>query len=368
LNQGVLRDLSRRPRRLERFQRLEQARIGFLTLAGVLPEEPASDATARGPAEQIGAAYDYRRQRIILVPSAIQTRRELQLVLAHELTHALEDQRFPLRLTASVGPTQRAAARRAVIEGTATYVAAVYAGRYLRDRVPVTQRLAGQRSIYAAGGSTPYAVKAVTIFAYIEGALFVRGLHLRAGGWTLVNRALSRPPARTREILHPADWPGGPPAGPVPLNLRPLLGAEWSRVGGGPAGEQDALAVLGAGAPDEGAKLGAEGWAGGRFELWRGDQGACDGCEGEVGVVAFRWRGRLDAREFARAFFAYMLVGRLAARLERRTWRLAEGFASLRTAARSSAIAFAPTDDLATAVAESAAAQAGSTRRGPRRN
>ena len=223
------------------------------------------------------------------------------------------------------------------------------------------QRLAGQRSIYAAGGSTPYAVKAVTIFDYVEGALFVRGLHRRAGGWALVNGALARPPARTREILHPADWPHGAPARAVRVRLGPLLGAEWRRVGGGPAGEQDALAVLGAGAPDEGARVGAAGWAGGRFELWRAWRGcAATAATVHLGMVAFRWRDRLDAREFARAFFAYMLVGRLAERLERRTWRLADGFASLRSAGRSSAIAFAPTEELATAAAESAALEAGS--------
>ncbi len=342
-------------------RRLERARTGFLRLAGVLPEEAASDATAQGPAERIGAAYDHRHKRIILVQGAIQTRRELELVLAHELTHALEDQHFPLRLMDSVGPTQRADARRAVIEGTATFVAALYAGRYLGDEISVTQRLAGQRSIYAAGGPTPYAVKAVTIFDYVDGALFVRRLHLRAKGWALVNRALSQPPVRTQEILHPGKWSRGPPPRAVRLDLGHLLGADWRRVGGGLAGEQDALAVLGAGAPDAGAKLGAAGWAGGSFELWRprGDQASCEDCEGNVGVVAFRWRDRLDAWEFARAFFAYMLVGRLGERIGRRAWDLGnEGFANLSSARRASAIAFAPSEELATSAAESAALQA----------
>ena len=132
-------------------------------------------------------------------------------------------------------------------------------------------------------------------------------------------------------------------------------------MGGGPAGEQDALAVLGAGAPDAGAKLGAAGWAGGSFELWRarGDQASCEDCEGNVGVVAFRWRDRLDAWEFARAFFAYMLVGRLGERIGPRAWDLGDdGFASLSSARRASAIAFAPSEELATSVAERAALQA----------
>jgi hypothetical protein len=355
LNRGLVRRMRQDPGRLARTRQLERARTGFGKLAGTLPEQPASDVTVRGPSEQIGAAYDYRHKRIILVQGATQTRRELQLVLAHELTHALEDQHFRLHLPGSVGPAQSAEARRALIEGTATFVAARYARLYLSDHVPVVQRLAGQRSLYGAGGSTPYASKAVTIFDYVDGALFVRGLHLH--GWRPVNRALRHPPTRTEEVLHPRGWRRDPAPQPVGLALNPLLGADWRLVGGGPAGEQDALAVLGKGAPDSEAKPGAAGWAGGRFQLWRarGNAGDCEGCAtGDVGVVAFRWHGRLDTWQFSKAFFAYMLVGRLGERIGPRTWHLDDGFASLRNLRRASAIAFAPTQHLATTVAQSA--------------
>jgi hypothetical protein len=355
LNRGLVRRMRQDPGRLARTRQLERAHTGFGKLAGILPEQPASDVTARGPSEQIGAAYDYRHKRIILVQGATQTRRELQLVLAHELTHALEDQHFRLHLPGSVGPAQSAEARRALIEGTATFVAARYARLYLSDHVQVVQRLAGQRSLYGAGGSTPYATKAVTIFDYVDGALFVRGLHLH--GWRPVNRALRHPPTRTEEILHPRGWRRARAPHPVRLALHPLLGADWRLVGGGPAGEQDALAVLGKGAPDSEAKPGAAGWAGGRFQLWRarGDAGNCKGCAtGDVGVVAFRWHGRLDTWQFSKAFFAYMLVGRLGERIGPRTWHLDDGFASLRNSRRASAIAFAPTQHLATTVAQSA--------------
>jgi hypothetical protein len=360
LSQSLTRRMSGHPALIERTRRLERARTGFGDLAGILPEQ-ASDATAHGPAERIGGAYDYSRKQIILVQGAIQTRRELQLVLAHELTHALEDQQFALRLAASVGSTQRAQARRALIEGTAMFVDALYARRYLGDRVAVKQRLAGQRSIYAAGGSIPYAIKAATIFDYVEGAMFVRALYLRADGWSSVNRALRDPPIRTEEVLHPRAWRRSPAPQPVRLDLHPVLGAEWRLVGRGPAGEQDALAVLGEGAPEAEAEPGAAGWAGGRFELWRarGHATDCEGCAaGDVGVVGFRWRGRADTWQFARAYFTYMLVGRLGERVAPRTWRVSDEYASLRSARRASAIAFAPTQHLATTVAQSAALHA----------
>src|SRR5262249_41783846 len=57
--------------------------------AGPLPEPQATEASgATSSAEQIGAAYDYRSGRILLVNRAISSRRQLHLVVAHELTHA----------------------------------------------------------------------------------------------------------------------------------------------------------------------------------------------------------------------------------------------------------------------------------------
>jgi hypothetical protein len=325
----------------------------------MLPEQPGSDATARASVEAIDAAYDYVHDRILLVQRAIETRRELQLVLAHELTHALEDQHLPLRLAAASGLTERAQSHRALIEGTATFVAARYASWYLHDRIPVEQRLAGQRSVFAAGGSTPFAVKAANIFDYVDGALFVRALHRH--GWEAVNRALRHPPTRTEQILHPRNWRHSPQPRPVHLDLGRLLGGEWHLVGGGPAGEQDVVAILGQGAFGVEASQAGAGWAGGRFGLWHGgdDPAGCEGCAGsEIGAVAFRWRHRLDAWQFGRAFFAYMLAGRLGERNDPRTWELSDGFASLGSTPRSSAIAFAPTEELARSVARSSARQA----------
>jgi hypothetical protein len=318
------------PARLRRPRRLERAWIGFEQLAGILPEQPGSDATAPGSVEGIDAAYDYVHKRILLVQGAIETRRELQLVLAHELTHALEDQHLPLRLAAAIGLSEKAQSRRALIEGTATFVAARYASRYLSDQVPVEQRLAGQRSLFAAGGSTPYAVKAANIFDYVDGALFVRGLHRH--GWVPVNRALRHPPTRTQQILHPKGWRSNRRPPPVRLDLSRLIGGGWHLVGGGPAGEQDVLAILGQGAFGVEIDEAGAGWAGGRFELWRAgdDPAGCEDCAGsEIGAVAFRWRHRFDAWEFGRAFFAYMVAGRLGERKGPRSWELSESFASL---------------------------------------
>jgi hypothetical protein len=365
LSRASSRRASRAPHGLRGSRRLERAWIGFEQLAGILPEQPGSDATAPGSIEGIDAAYDYVHKRILLVQGAVETRRELQLVLAHELTHALEDQHLPLRLGASIGLTEKAQSRRALIEGTATFVAARYASRYLSDEVTVEQRLAGQRSVFAAGGSTPYAVKAANIFDYVDGALFVRGLHRH--GWRPVNGALRHPPTRTQQILHPRAWRHSRRPPPVHLDLAELLGNGWHLVGGGPAGEQDVLAILGQGAFGVEIDQAGAGWAGGRFELWRAgdDPAGCEDCaQREIGAVAFRWRHRLDAWEFGRAFFAYMVAGRLGERIGPRNWELSDGFASLGSTPRSSAIVFAPSEEVARSVARASARQA--VKRSPR--
>jgi hypothetical protein len=359
--------IAARPGRAGRERRLAHSELGIERLAGLLPEPQATEASgATASAEQIGAAYDYRSGRILLVNRAISSRRQLHLVIAHELTHALEDQHFDLRLATSRGPSEVAQARRALIEGTATYIAARYDRRYQGNRLRLDLEISGQRSVFAAGGQTPFAVKASTIFDYVSGPLFVARLYDRARGWRLVNRALRSPPQLTRYILHPRSWPTSRPAAGVTLaGVRPQ-GPSWLRVGGGFAGEQLLLSILSEGAPTTVSQAAAAGWRGGRFAVWRAAGADCPlGCPtGDAGVVAVRLRGGADVGQLAEAFLDYALLGRLGERTGPRTWRLLEGYTTLAAGRRSAAIAFAPSASAAHRLARAAAAAASSSGRG----
>jgi hypothetical protein len=81
-----------------------------------------------------------------------------------------------------------------------------------------------------------------------------------------------------------------------------VLRQHWRWVGGGPAGEEQALVILLAGNPGSEAQLGASGWVGGRFAVWtpRSAQRDCapDCVLNNVGVVAFRWHSRDDVSQF----------------------------------------------------------------------
>lgn len=338
--------LAAHPSLLQRQRLLASAQLGLERLAGLLPPPIATEASgSRAAAEQIGGAYDYSSGAILLVNRTIATRRQLHIVIAHELVHALEDQHFRLRLATARGPSEAQQARRALIEGTATFVASRYDHRYQENNVPVRLAISSQQSVFAAGGETPFAVKASTIFDYVAGPLFVARLYSRAGGsWRLVDHALREPPRLTRDILQPASWQHR--AAPMPIRLvgaRPP-GRRWRLVGGGVAGEESLLSLLASGGPMQYAEAAAAGWRDGRFALWRRAGSGCAlGCATDTaGVLAIRLRGHAAVSRVARAYFAYALLGLLGERVGDRTWRVGDGYTALGRTRRSAAIAFAP--------------------------
>ncbi len=252
-------------------------------------------------------------------------------------------------------------------EGTATFIQNLYRHRYLDDNVPVAQRIATTQGIIDSQHS-PYAVSSQAIFDYVHGGLFVSHLHHQANGYRLVDRAIRNPPRRTDEILHPRTWPG---AGgrqlrvqPVNLGVAPLLRGRWRPVGGGIAGEERALTILLAGTWGTQASIGASGWDGGRFTVWRA-RGCDERCDtGRVGVIAFRWRHRSDSDQFAVGVPAYLTLGLLASQVTSgRLWEVDGGYVALGRAPGGSALAFAPGKALALAVSRRAAASAASARR-----
>lgn len=359
------------PSRLHAERRLKRASVQLDQLAGLLPPEAAlGPDTQTSGLDRIGGAFDFPRNRIIIVPTAIQTRIQLNYTLAHELTHALESQHFNLDLGTFTRPGEASSVHRAVIEGTATLVQDRYQHRYLGDDLPIAERINSARSLIATNPGA-YATNAEAIFDYVDGALFVHRLYQRTGNWRLVDRALQTPPLQSREILHPHSWPGASRVEPIRLGLASVLRNHWRRVGGGSAGEEQALVILLAGVLGSEAEMGASGWDGGQFAVWapRSPEPDCSpSCViDNVGVIAFRWRHQEDVSQFNLAAPAYAMLGLFAQALTHRLWKLSDGYLALGTAARASALAFAPSRRLADSLSRRSARRASSydVRRGP---
>jgi hypothetical protein len=233
--------------------------------------------------EGVAGYYDPRDGRLRVVEGAGTGTRVLEeMVLAHELTHALEDQRFGLP-TEKAATDDRTLAAAALHEGTAT--ALMY--EYVREHFSAEETLGGLLgSAFQDTGDLPPFLEAQVVFPYVAGERFVSDLRRRAGGrWALVDTALRlRPPSSTEQVLHPGAYFGADEPRPVRLRVGAVLGAGWERAQAGTWGELQTRELLG------GAASAAAGWGGDRYELWRG--------RGDVLVMRWRWDTRRDEAEF----------------------------------------------------------------------
>jgi hypothetical protein len=270
-----------------------------LALLGLVPTgTDLGEAVESTLSEAVAGYYDPRTQRLRIVKGAQTANRVLyEMVLAHELTHALEDQRFGFDLDALAAGGDRALAHTALIEGSAT--ALMY--RYVEDRFGAEELLGGlAASAFQGTGNLPPFLTAQLVFPYTAGERFVgRLLEVGNGGWKVVDAALHfRPPASTEQVLHPDAYLRVEQ--PRRVSLRgPVaeLGEGWRPALRSTFGEwqtQKLLALAGG----SGSAAAAEGWGGDRYALLeRGDERAL--------VMRWRWDSRRDEREFAVALRAW---------------------------------------------------------------
>jgi len=131
-----------------------------------------------------------------------------EMLLAHELTHALQDQNFDLEssLDKVKDDDDRALALKSVAEGDATIAGFAYAlGRMDNNTADaLTDNLKNlPQALAAAAPGTPEGLSAPLLFQYSEGVRFVAEAY-RRGGWPGVDALYRRPPQSSHQILHPA--------------------------------------------------------------------------------------------------------------------------------------------------------------------
>src|SRR6266498_1448847 len=127
-------------------------------------------------------------------------------VMAHELTHALQDQHFNLRRFEKWphGDSDAELAVHALIEGDATLAMTLYMAKN-----PLVA-LAFSRSL-TTGVATeqfnqaPRAIRESLIFPYMQGMEWATQLY-RRGGWTMVSNAFTRLPLSSEQIIHPEKY------------------------------------------------------------------------------------------------------------------------------------------------------------------
>ena len=282
-------------------QRRRHADEEVLKLLGLLePGVDLRDVSASVFGEGVAGYYDPRTGRLGIVEGAQTANRVLnEITLAHELTHALEDQRFGLGLDQASGSDDAALARLALVEGTATALMLEYAVRHFSAE----QTLGGLLSSLGQDtGDLPPFVQAQLLFPYTAGQRFVERLYRLGGGrWAVVDAALRfRPPASTEQVLHPDSYVNVEPPRHVRTDAARVLRRGWRRLARGTWGEWATGQLLG-------ENSAAAGWGGDAYELWQRDGGACRApCTGrDALVMRWRWDSARDAREFETALRAW---------------------------------------------------------------
>jgi hypothetical protein len=234
--------------------------------------------------EGVAGYYDPRDGRLRVVEgSGTGTRVLEEMVLAHELTHALEDQRFGLP-TETAATDDRELARAALHEGSATSL--MYS--YVEEHFTAEEALGGLLgSAFQGTGDLPPFLQAQLLFAYVGGERFVADLRRRGGGsWALVDTAFRlRPPSSTEQVLHPRAYISADAPQRVRLRTGAVLGPGWSRARAGTWGELQTRELVG-------SRDAATGWGGDRYELWR------SGSESAL-IMRWRWDTARDEAQFA---------------------------------------------------------------------
>jgi hypothetical protein len=210
LRRLVVRELAR-----ERHARTDAAWDDALHLLGVLKRGESLEQVERSELiGQVAGLYVPQSGRLYVLASGGSAPRS---VIAHEVTHALQDAHFHLTRGA-FAPHARdhdgELAALALVEGDATdvqsrYVATLSPG----DLISELARTLGSIPSHPGGRSVPYLQREL-VYPYTAGQEFVRALRAR-GGQRLLDQAFRHPPRTTAAVLDPARYLAGDRPGRV---------------------------------------------------------------------------------------------------------------------------------------------------------
>lgn len=263
--------------------------------------------------EQVAGFYNPERKELFLIDAHDQSQ---DVVMAHELCHAIQDQSFDLL------PLQRAAehnddrllALTSLIEGDASVAMMLYLMKAQMGRavtpaqLPDLGRLMRMQSKMNGKGGSSALAKAPTVlsenmlFSYAEGAAFCQQLIKHSGTYEAIDRAFFDLPTSSEQILHPEKYFGQERDEPVRIELPPLaeaLGVGWRVAYHNVLGEFNMRLLLGELLAGSVATTASGGWGGDSYAVLAGP-------DNQV-VLAMVWVGdsATDALEFARAYEAF---------------------------------------------------------------
>lgn len=263
---------------------------------GLLP--PGSDLQKLS-LELLGASaigvYFPDRDEMAVIDAAARLRPLDRLTIAHEYTHALQDQHFGLDELPVDDPAEgdRGLAQLAMVEGDATQLMFEWAQEHL---TPLELLSIGVGALdpeqQALLERMPPILQRQLAFPYLEGQAFIADVQA-TGGWRAVDRLWAAPPLSTEQVLHPEKYRAGekPVDVEVPAAVA-ALGGGWKEALQDTLGEVNIGVWLAQGQAAGAAPGASEGWAGDRVASYEGPNGSWG--------ISWRtaWDSPADAAEF----------------------------------------------------------------------
>src|SRR5215217_2832240 len=242
----------------------------LLKAFGLAPEEFAyRDFLIKLLTEQVAGYYDPKAQQFYLADWI-----ELEgqkPVMAHELTHALQDQHFNLKRFENwpKGDADAELAAHSLIEGDATLAMTLYMAKNPLVALAFIRSLSSQEIATEQFKQAPRAVRESLLFPYEQGSKWATQLY-RRGGWEMVSEAFKKLPQSSEQILH-ADkyFSYEAPQKLILPDFKSVLGPSWKRIDNDVNGEWGYFLILDEFLNNETESQPASaGWGGDRFVLY----------------------------------------------------------------------------------------------------
>jgi phosphohistidine swiveling domain-containing protein len=296
-------------------QELSMKKLGFLPRDFNLKE-----FLVKSTGQEIAAYYDDETKMVSMLNWVPPDRQEP--ILAHELTHALQDQNYDLAKWMKAGSNaaggsaigDSAIARKAVVEGQAMVVYVDYllkpVGRSLEDTPQLVYQME-EPAVKAVIDSqlmhdAPMILRESGMFAYNQGLIFEGELLHKGGKKMAFAGAFARPPRNSHEVLQPEAYIQNERLAPVRIpDVQGVLGSLYDVYDSGGIGELDVRALL----KQYGGRRIADdlsaAWQGGTFVAFRRKDVAAEVSPGTGDLALLyisRWKTPQAAERFARFY------------------------------------------------------------------
>ena len=306
-------------------QRIERSQL-VLRKFGMIPQNyDLHAAFLKLLREQVAAFYDPKTKTVNLLDWV---RPELQKpVLAHELTHALQDQTVDLRKWFRAGgsdgtplPDQQEqviqeaqSARENVAEGQAMlamidYILAPSGLNVLKapDVVNAMRASMTDGKNLPVLAAAPVYLRESLLMPYAFGMDFERAVLTRKGTAAAYEEVLQHPPADTYEVMVPDAYIDGRGVAPLTIpDLDKLIAPDYERYDFGSMGAFDVYLLAKQYAPDSDARQYYSHWRGGYYLAVRAKAAPKD----EIGLIyCSRWDSPEAAKAFAKMYEDYVPV------------------------------------------------------------